>query len=236
MFNTILIRPLTNFLIILYNTVAFKDLGVAVVLFALIIKLILFPLSKKQIESQAKLQKIQPKLKELQNKHKDNKEEQAKALMEFWKENKVNPFSGCLPMLVQLPVVIAIFDIFKKGMSYIPSSMLYSFVYNPGVINQNFLRIINISHKGGLIIAVITGILQYLQMKLAMEQPKSKEGKIAPAIGSQLLYVLPLVSAFFAYEFPAVLGIYWIAFTGFSTLEHLVIKKRMKTESETKNQ
>lgn len=231
MFNTILIRPLTNFLIVLYNTVAFKDLGVAVVLFALVIKIILFPLSKKQIESQAKLQKIQPKLKAIQDKHKNDKEEQAKAMMEFWKENKVNPFSGCFPMLIQFPIIIAIFDIFREGLSSIKSGVLYSSVQNPGIINQNFLKVVNISMQGGIIIAIITGVLQYLQMKLAMEQPKG-EKTASSAMGSQLMYILPLISALFAYKFPAVLGIYWVAFIGFSTLEHMIIKKAMKEDKE----
>lgn len=230
MFHTVLIRPLTNFFVILYNTAAFRDLGVAVVLFALIIKIALYPLSKKSIESQEKLQKLQPKLKELQTKYPD-KEEQAKAMMQFWQENKANPFSGCLPLLIQFPIIIAIFDVFRNGLAKVPEEVLYSFVKNPGTINQSLLKIMDISQKGGWTLAVITAILQFLQIKLSAARPKGEKTASSP-LGNQLLFILPIFSAMLVFKFPAVLGLYWMAFTGFSILEHIIIRKSQKQENK----
>jgi len=233
MFNTILIRPLINFLVVLYNTAAFRDLGIAVILFVLIIKVVLYPLSKKALMSQIKMQKLQPKLKELQVKHKDNKEEQSKAMMGFWKENKVNPFSGCLPMLIQLPIILAIFHIFKTGIPSVSEGVLYTFVKNPGVINQFSLGFINLSIKGGIILAVTTGLLQFFQMKLTMSSTMSKsqdnKGGMA-GMTKPLMYMLPLISVYFVLKFSAALGIYWLTLTGLSIIEHLIITRAMKEE------
>jgi len=97
LFNTILYRPLLNFLVLLYKYVPGHDFGIAIILLTVIVKLLLYPLGSKAIKSQKNLAEIQPKIKEIQEKYKDDKEKQTRALMEFYKEAKVNPFSGCLP-------------------------------------------------------------------------------------------------------------------------------------------
>lgn len=227
MFNLLLTIPLTNLLVFLYNTIAFRDLGIAIIFFVILIKIILFPLSKKTIESQAKMQKLQPKLKEIQEKYKNNKEEQSKALMEFWKENKVNPLGGCLPMLIQLPIILAIFKLFEGGLPHI-EGILYSFIKNPGELNPNFLNFLNLSSKHIIALAIIAGILQYFQIKLTMPQSSSGD---AGAINMKFMaIVFPLVGAWVTYTFSAALGVYWAAFTAFSILEHFIIKR-----SETHN-
>jgi len=238
MFNTILIRPIINLLIFLYNTLAFGDLGIAVILLVLIAKLILFPLSKKSIRSQIVMQKLQPKMKEIQNKFKDNKEEQTKAMMEFWKENKVNPVSGCLPMLIQLPILIAIFEVFRHGLPDLTNGVLYSFIKNPMTLNPNFLKFMNLSVKGSIYLAIIAAGFQLLQGKLTMSAgtPKNddakKDGKMsAEKITKQMIYFLPIITVFIVLQFPAVLGIYWTFFTVFSIAEHLVVVKKLESVS-----
>ena len=108
-FNTILYEPLFNALIFIYNVLPWKDLGVAIIILTFLIKLLLFYPSLKGLRSQKSLQDVQPKLEEIKKQYKDNKEEMGRQIMKFYKENKVNPFSSCLPMLIQLPILWALF-------------------------------------------------------------------------------------------------------------------------------
>ncbi|TRZ78703.1 protein translocase component YidC [bacterium] len=237
MFNTILIRPIINLLIFLYNTLAFGDLGIAVILLVLVAKVILFPLSKKSIKSQVVMQKLQPKMKEIQNKFKDDKEEQTKAMMEFWKENKVNPVSGCLPMLIQLPILIAIFEVFRHGLPDLTNGVLYSFIKNPVTLNPNFLKFMNLSIKGSIYLALIAAGFQLLQGKITMsagtsKTEGSKDDKKASAenITKKMIYFLPIITIYIVLQFPAVLGIYWVFFTVFSIAEHLIVVRKLESQ------
>ena len=138
MFKTILLNPLFNTLIFLYNTVAFNDLGIAIILLTLLIRLVLFPLFYKSTRNQLLMQRIQPEINKIQHTHKDNKEKQAQAMMELYKKHDVNPFSGFLVLLLQLPVLIAIYQVFLGGFSAQWLDSLYSFVVRPPKL-QSFL-------------------------------------------------------------------------------------------------
>ena len=111
-FNQILFFPLFNALILIYNYLPIKDMGMAIIILTILIRFILYPLSKKSIQSQKAISKIQPEVKKIQKKYKDNKEEQAKQLMLLYRKSGVNPAAGCLPILIQLPVLIALYRVF----------------------------------------------------------------------------------------------------------------------------
>src|SRR3989344_8447131 len=106
-FNVILTYPLFNLLVALYNTIGLEDLGVAIIALTILIRLVLWPLSRRAIRAQRELQELQPKIKEVQNKYRADRERQAKELMALYKEHHINPFGGCLPILVQIPILIA---------------------------------------------------------------------------------------------------------------------------------
>src|SRR3989338_2273117 len=127
-FTEFLYRPLFNLLVFLYNTVSFSDVGLAIIILTVIIRLILWPLSQKAIRSQKSLQDLQPRIKEIQAKHKDNKALQSQELMALYKENKVNPLSGCLPIIVQFPILIALYRVFLKGFDTATLALLYPFI------------------------------------------------------------------------------------------------------------
>jgi len=151
-FQTIFYQPILNLLVFLYNT--FGDLGLAIIFLTLIVKLILFPLSKKSIKSQKSLQELQPKIDELKKKHKDDKQAQSVALMALYKENKVNPFSSCLPLIIQLPFFFAIFRVFKDGFAQNHLDLLYPFVNNPEIINTVTLNFFDLSERN-VILAIL---------------------------------------------------------------------------------
>ena len=234
-FNEILYRPIFNSLIFLYNTIPGKDFGIAIIILTIIIRLALYPLSQKAIKSQKALSQLQPKIKEIQKKYKDNKEEQAKVMMEFYKTNKINPFSGCLPLLIQLPILIALYRVIWTIFDPERLHALYSFVANPGIINPTFIGLIDLSQKNPYL-AILAGALQFIQSKMMMpkknkEDDKSKSGSLdfSKMMGSQMTYFMPLITVFIAWNFPAGLPLYWVVTTLFSIGQQWLVLKKSKS-------
>lgn len=234
-FHELIYQPLYNLLIFSYN-IAWQDFGVAIIITTIFLKVVLIPLSKKQIQSQKKLQELQPKIKELQAKHKDNKEAQTKALMEFYKKNKTNPFSGCAPLIIQLIFLIAIYRILLNisgaGLE-VEAKDLYSFVSNPEKINHLFLGIIDMA-KPSPVLAVLAAASQYWQTKMIMKD-KDKESKkpksddkpdFAQIMTKQMLYLGPLLTLFIGIKFAAGLALYWLVSTLFMVFQQLYIFKK----------
>jgi YidC/Oxa1 family membrane protein insertase len=226
-FTEVLYRPIFNVLIGIYNILPFHDIGIAIIILTILIRVILYPFSFKALVSQKKLQELQPKIKEVQSNTKDNKEEQAKRLMELYKTHKVSPFSGCLPLLIQFPVLIALYKAFLNGLSTTGIVGLYSFIGNPGVINSMFLGLIDLSKKGNIYLALIAGAAQFWQSRLSIPKAHSveKEGEMARAMNMQMLYFMPIFTIFLGYSFPAGLALYWIVFTLFTVFQQWQIKR-----------
>lgn len=230
LFNTILYAPFLNLLVFLYNTVAFHDFGVSIVLTTLVIRLILSPLSIKAFRSQKILNELQPEVKQAQEKFKNDPQRQTKEIMGLYRRYNINPFSGCLPLLIQLPVLIALYRISISGFEDGALSVLYDFIKNPGPLNQTSLGFIDLT-KRSFPLSVIAGASQFFQTKLSMSSQKSsvlqKDQKSNPLImmNQQMLYFLPLITIIVSLSFPAGLPLYWIATTLFSIGEQLYINK-----------
>ena len=133
-FNTLLHQPLFNILIFFYNSIPPHDLGISVIILTLFIRILISPLSMKAFKTQRAMTELQPKIKELKAKYKGNLQKQNEELMKLYKESKANPFSGCLPMLIQLPIFIALFQILKGLADPSQFSNLYSFVWGYSVM------------------------------------------------------------------------------------------------------
>lgn len=229
-FNQVLYYPLFNSLIWLYSNVSFNDLGIAIIILTVLIRFILYPLSKKAIQSQKAMSALQPKIKEIQKKYK-NKEEQAKQMMILYKGNKVNPMAGCLPILVQFPILIALYRVFFTGLNPEKLDGLYSFVQRPESLNFIFLGIVDLSARS-VVLAVIAGILQFIQAKMIM--PKKTSGKkqgmkignmdFSSLMGQQMTYFMPLITVFIALSLPAALPLYWIVITLFGIVQQYFTK------------
>ena len=244
LFQELLHKPLFNSLVFLYQTVAFYDFGIAIIILTVIIRLLLYPLAQKSIKSQKDMAGIQSDIKKIQEQYKNNKEEQTKQIMALYKEKKVNPFSGCLPLLIQLPLLIALYRVFLAGFEdQNLQSLLYSFVPNPGTINHIFLGLIDISNNKNIILALITGVLQFYQSKMMMDHQKASgqlSKKSTPdfstTLSRQMTYMMPVMTAYFAYSFPAGLALYWIITTAFSIVQQwIVFKKEDVSPIKTKN-
>lgn len=234
-FTIFIYQPLYNVLIFFYNIIPGQDFGIAIILTTLIIKTLFIPLSKKQIESQKKMQELQPKIKEIQKKYKDNKEQQTRAMMAFYKENKVNPFSGFLPLIIQLVFLIAIYQVIiniSHAGFIVHQADLYTFVHNPESIKHLFINIIDLT-KPSYLFAILSAAAQYYQIKMLLQGKKtsdvtekaSNEPDFAAIMNKQMLYLGPGITLFIGSTFPAALSLYWLFSTVFMVFQQMYIFK-----------
>ncbi len=230
LFNLILYQPLFNALILLYQYLPGHDFGLAVILLPVLIKILLYPLGTQTIKSQKILAEIQPKIKEVQEKYKNDKEKQTKAVMEIYQKAKINPLSGCLPVLIQIPILIALYQVFWQGLKPEQMALLYGFVSFPGQINPGFLGIINLSEPN-LFLAVLAGILQFFQTKMTTPKikTKNKNSDFSGILQKQMLYFLPIFTIIILVKLPSAIGLYWITTTLFSIIQqYFILNKNPK--------
>ncbi|MDO8436469.1 MAG: YidC/Oxa1 family membrane protein insertase [bacterium] len=231
-FNAILYEPLLNGLVLLYQYLPGRDFGIAVIVFTIAVRLLLSPFMASSIKSQKAISELQPKIQEVQQKFKSDKEKQARETMALYQKEKINPFGGCLPLLIQLPILIALYQVFWKGLRPEEMTRLYSFVLNPGIINPVFLNIIDLG-KASLVLAVLAGITQFIQVK--MVSPKTKDnkagkkqaGQFSDMMQKQMLYFFPIFTVFILWKLPAAIGLYWTVNNLFSIgQQYLIFKPR----------
>ncbi len=227
LYNVIFYQPILNVLVFFYNTIALRDFGLAIILTTLLVRILLFPFFHKSSHQQMVMQRIQPKIKKIQETHKDDKEKQGQALMDLYKEHGVNPFSGFLLLIIQLPILIALYQIVQSSFGADVLNQLYSFIATPGTINSTFLGIINLSDKN-LILVVGAAAAQYFQAKLAIYQVKGEAPSQAQKIAKQMAIMGPLLTIFIFYNFPAAVGLYWLVSSVFSVFQQVIINKNLK--------
>ena len=227
LYNIIFYRPILNALVFFYNTIAFRDFGLAIIFTTLLVRIILYPLFHKGSHQNMMMQRLQPKIKQIQETHKNDKEKQSRALMDLYKEHGVNPFSGILLLIVQIPILIALYQIVRSGLGVTALSQLYSFVTAPSNINNTFLGLINLGNKN-IVLVVLAAVAQYFQAKLAIYRTKGAEPSQAQKIASQMVFVGPIITIFIFYNFPAAVGLYWLASSAFSVFQQLIINKKLK--------
>ena len=229
-FHEILYRPLFNLLVGLYNVLPGHDLGIAIVALTILIRLLFVPLSIKALRSQQEMAMVQPKIQELQTKYKDDKQALATATMALYKEHKVNPLSGCLPILIQLPVIWSLYRVFIQGVNGDTLKNLYGFVANPGTIAQVGFGFLDLAAKNPAL-AITAGALQGIQSWLTIRNQKQKNTSVTdnnPALKmtQQMMYFFPIMITVISWSLPAGLVLYWATTTAFSIFEQLYIRRK----------
>ena len=213
-YNEVLYRPILNLTVGLYDLL-FNDFGLAILALTVIVRLALWPLTHKSLANQKVMMDLQPKLKEVQNKHKDDKEAQAKAMMALYAEHKVNPLSSCLPLLIQLPLFIALYQVLSAGLKSENLNQLYGFVSNPGHISTMSLGFLDLS-TASIPLAVLAAIAQYFQAKMMQRKDvkvhgeASKDEDTMAIMNKQMLYMMPAMTLFIGWKLPAGLTLYWL--------------------------
>lgn len=237
MFETLFYQPILNLLIFIYNFVPGHDLGLAIIVLTLVIKLALLPLSKKSIKSQKELQDIQPKVEELKKKYKDNREEMGKKMMELYKENKVNPLSSCLPLLIQLPFLIAVFHVFRKGFENGALDLVYPFITTPATINTVSLGLVDLA-QNNFYIALFAGGAQFIQTRMmTTKQPQVKtkgaqDENMMAAMNKQMLYFMPVLTIVIGSTLPGGLTLYWLTVTVFTIIQQWLIFRHKNKQND----
>ena len=243
LFTTILVQPLFNAMVFLYNVIPGNDLALAIIALTVVIKVLLYPLTHQTIKSQKAMQELQPKIEEVKKKYKDDKEQQARAMMALYKENKVNPMSSCLPLLIQLPFLIAVYQVFASGLRSESLQLLYPFISNPGHLNAVSLGFFDLS-KPNLVLAGITALAQFWQTKMLTTKnpPKeiqNKEGAkdedMMAMMNKQMLYMMPVMTFVIGFTLPSGLVLYWFAMTILTVAQQYIMFgfKKKKEVSNT---
>lgn len=235
MFNLIFVQPLFNALVFLYEYATFQDLGLAIILLTIIIRIILYPLFWKSFHNQTIIQKLQPEIQKIQHDHKHNREEQAKVLLELYRSHRVNPFSSFILIAIQLPILIALYKVFLDGISLETLTNLYNFTAAPAEINHLFLNLINLSERSILIVG-LAAVFQYWHGRLTL--PKIESGQETPPavkMAKQMVWLGPILTVVILYSLPAAVGLYWLTTSIFSLLQQVYINKQIYGTNQNRN-
>lgn len=247
-FHEVLYRPLFNALIALYEFLPGRDLGLAIILLTIVVRLLLAPFLQRQLRSQRALAALQPQLTEIRKSTKDARE-QSQKLLDLYKKHGVNPTSGCLPLIIQLPILWAMFAVLRNGLEPNALSALYPFVPHPGSINSLAFGLLNLAAPAvqrtdaGLVIAwpavllaLLTGVVTYWQIRTTPTSPPHAIGadrtpmeQAAHRMSRQMLLFMPLMTTYFTLVFPTGLALYWFVTTLVSVLQQRYLVPHVST-------
>lgn len=217
MFNTLLVQPLFNVLVIIVNFVPGHDFGVAIILFTILVRLALWPLVTRQLHSQRALQELQPELAKIREKAKGDRALESQLTMELYKEREINPLASFLPLLIQLPIFLALFvvlkDVIKAGeMAKLAYPAVQNLSYISGVIHgtatfsPTFFGLIDLT-KASPLLAAIAALAQFWQTKMLLPKQRAKDQ--AAQITAGMTYVFPFLTFFIGLSLPSALALYW---------------------------
>jgi YidC/Oxa1 family membrane protein insertase len=223
MFTTLITQPLLNVTLLLYGTVGLGDLGFTILLMTMLVRVAMLPLSLKSARSQRAMAELAPELERIKTQHKGDTSAQSDAVMRLYRERGVSPLSGCLPMVIQFPLLIGLYKVFLGVFEPGALDMLYQWVPRPDVISTISFGFLDVGEPGRLL-AVVAGVLQFLQARMSLtSQPQTAQ---TAAMSRQMMYLLPVIIIVIGWNLPAGLTLYWIATTIFSIGEQLYLKRR----------
>lgn len=229
LFHTVLYAPIYNLLIFLVDILPGGDIGLAVIIVTILVKLIIAPLTISALRTSRAMQAIQPEFKALQEKYKDDKETQAKETFALYKKYQINPFASILALFIQLPVLIALYWVFRQEVVSFDPSILYSFVHAPAVISTLFLGFFTLTTHN-VILALIAAVTQYLQGRYAMPVPPATKDASASeqfnrSMALQMRYMLPVFIGGISYISSGAIALYFITTSLFTLAQELYMQK-----------
>ena len=234
-FTAVFYQPLYNGLIFLFTVLPWADAGFVVIIFTIVIKLILFPLSIKATRAQMEMKEIEGELKDIKEKYKDNKELQTQKTMELYKEKNINPFASLLVLIIQLPIIIALYRVFlHSGLPKIDMTMLYHYVAIPAQVSMQFLWIHDISSRS-IVLAVLAGISTYFQVKYSIpvdvatdKSKKTPQEDMMRMFQTQMKYFFPILVFFISWSISAAVSLYWVTSNVFSVVQEMYMRKHVR--------
>ncbi len=212
-------KPLGIFLNFLYSITG--SYGIAIILFTLAIKLILLPLTLQQLKQTKQMAELQPKMKELQNKYKNDKEQLNIKIMELYKDYKINPLGGCLPLLIQMPIIFGLFALLRQPTTYIADPHFVK------VVNEAFLWIPNLSKPDPIILPILAGITTYFSMNMV------NTGTVQNPTMKTMNKIFPFLVLWWGRSFPAGLTMYWVISNVFQMIQQYFMPKAGMSKEES---
>lgn len=240
--HTIFFDPVYNGLIFIAGHVPGADVGVAIILLTIIVKVILLPLSLKAAHTQYAMRFIEPKLKEIKERYKDNREELGRQTFAAYKEAGVNPFASIALLLLQIPVVIALYlSVYSGGGIKLPAvneALLYSFVTAPSSLSMLFLGFFDIAGRSA-VLALLAGATQYISGSLSLPpiKPKTSDSPdfkedLARSMQLQMKYAMPVVIVFVAYTVSAAVALYFVVSNLMTIVQEYIVRARIPNRHE----
>ena len=234
LWNLFIYNPIYNALILFVDVMPNFSIFISVILVTIIVKLILYPLSYKSIKTQLQTKALQPELNRIKKTITD-KQEQAKKILEIYKEKGINPFSSFLLMLVQFPIIIALYFVFRDIGEGINTEILYSFIKIPETINMLTFGF-DLTEKS-LVLAFLTGFTQYIYLSISAtmkkdpdDENKSEPEKMMAMVGQSMKYTMPVMITVFSYIVGGAVALYWVTSNVFMIFQEMYIQKKMKQE------
>lgn len=223
MLHTLLYVPFVNLLVWIINVTPGHSLAVGITLLTLLIRFALLIPNRNALESQKKLQALQPEIDRLREEYKDDQAEQGKAMMELYQKNHINPLGSCLPLLIQLPIFIILYNILRAGLTDQTLSVLYPFIAKPAFINNSLFGINLTIPDRTLILPILAGGLQFIQTLATMAAGR-KKGQ--PAMPGQTMFLLfPVMTFIIARQVNAGAALYWVVTTIFGIVQQIAVNR-----------
>lgn len=231
--------PLYNGLVYLVDIVPTHDIGIAIVVLTIVVKVILYPLSRQAVRTQIAMREVAPEIEALKERFKDKQEEQARAIFALYKERGIRPFSSFLLILIQFPILFGLYWVFwQGGLPNVDMARLYSFVPAPEAVNMRFLNLFDMGGRS-MILAALAGGTQYVYARLSMGPRKPREKTAEPSFSSdmahsfdlQARYVLPAIVAVIAYTVSAAIPLYWTTSNLFMIGQEFLMGRRFREKT-----
>lgn len=238
-FHIVFYNPIYNALVALIALVPWGDVGIAVILLTIIIRLVLLPFSLSAARTQRAIKVLEPKIKDLKEKHKGDKEKEALETLALYKEARVNPFASILTMLVQIPVLLALYWVFRyEPFLTVDVARIYTFTPIPHIVSLQFLGLISVMGKS-MTLAVLAGITQFLQAHMALQGTmnpanNATQGDFQKVIGMQLKYVFPFLIGIISYTTSGAVALYFVTTNLAGSLQEWHVRRKLDAEAADK--
>ncbi len=227
LFNSLFYQPLFNLLIIICQFVPGNNFGLAIIILTLIVKLLFYPFGVLAIKNQKLMEGLKGKISEVQKKYQNDKQEQARQTMAIYKEAKISPFSGFLPLLVQLPILLALYRVSINGLKPESFDQLYSFIVKPLTISPYFINGLDLNQPS-LVLTIIAGISQWFQSRQMKPAPGGQKRPEMEIIQKQMQFLFPIITVVILLKLPAAVALYWLVANIFTIFQQFIIERQEK--------
>lgn len=236
-FNNLIFIPLYNGLIFFIDIVPYADVGIAVILLTVAVKLVLFPLAHKAARMQLRIRAIAPEMQELKERYKDDRQEQTLKMFELYRKHNIRPFLSLLIILIQIPIILGLYWVFfQGGLPDVQPELVYGFIPLPQAVNMDFLGLIDMGGKS-VLLAALAGISQFAHSYLALPEPPKRgenptlKEDLAHSFHMQMKYVMPVIVMGIAYFISAAIALYWVTNNLFAIVQELIVRFEARREA-----